>query len=176
MMFDAEVATYGEDSKESVPPLKHRVETHTARAQGSPAPVPWRWRSCGARIRGHIVRSSEPPQNTLDSCDLDLWPSNLAEVADQTGEMATRPSRAGTGAVAETQAALARRQPKLADAGGLGVWASGHCIRPGQFHKTGSLSQRPSLSEPRPAGKRAVRPEKPRFPLGVRKVLTRMPV
>src|SRR5947209_6148990 len=42
---------YGEDSQESEPPLKHRVETHTASAQGSPAPVPWRWRSRGARIR-----------------------------------------------------------------------------------------------------------------------------
>jgi hypothetical protein len=52
--------------------LKHRVETHTARAQGSPAPVPWRWRSRGARIRGlidlraqvnlrNLLRSDTPP-------------------------------------------------------------------------------------------------------------------
>ena len=43
--------TYGEDSKESKPPLKHRVETHTARAQDSSTPVPERWRSRGARLR-----------------------------------------------------------------------------------------------------------------------------
>jgi hypothetical protein len=29
----------------------NRVETHTANAQDSAAPVPWRWRSRGARIR-----------------------------------------------------------------------------------------------------------------------------
>ena len=46
--------TYGEDSKQSKPPLKRRVETHTASAQGNSAPVPWRWRSRGARIGGHI--------------------------------------------------------------------------------------------------------------------------
>src|ERR1700730_6291594 len=44
--------TYGEDSKESEPPLKRRVKTHTASAQDSSTPVPWRWRSRGARIRG----------------------------------------------------------------------------------------------------------------------------
>ena len=43
---------YGEDSKESKPPVKRRVETHTAITQDSSTPVPWRWRSCGARIRG----------------------------------------------------------------------------------------------------------------------------
>src|ERR1043166_3221172 len=48
--------TYGEDSKESQPPLKHRVETHTASAQDNSVPVPWRWRSRGARIRSHIAR------------------------------------------------------------------------------------------------------------------------
>src|SRR6201988_2040528 len=47
--------TYGEDSKESQPPLKHRVETHTASAQDNSVPVPWRWRSRGARIRSHIA-------------------------------------------------------------------------------------------------------------------------
>lgn len=52
---------YGEDSKESEPPLKRRVETHTARAQDSSAPVPWRWRSRGARIRG----SHRPAQRTV---------------------------------------------------------------------------------------------------------------
>jgi hypothetical protein len=44
--------TYGEDWKESAPPMKRRVETHTASAQDSSTPVPWRWRSRGARIRG----------------------------------------------------------------------------------------------------------------------------
>src|SRR5262249_7764454 len=42
----------GEDSKESKPPLKRRVKTHTASPQHSSTPVPWRWRSRGARIRG----------------------------------------------------------------------------------------------------------------------------
>jgi Transposase DDE domain group 1 len=43
---------YGEDSLESEPPLKRRVKTHTAKSQDSSTPVPWRWRSRGARIRG----------------------------------------------------------------------------------------------------------------------------
>src|SRR5262245_23804366 len=42
---------YGEDSKESEPPLKRRAKTHTARTQDSSTPVPERWRSRGARIR-----------------------------------------------------------------------------------------------------------------------------
>ena len=42
---------YGEDSKESKPPVKRRVKTHTASAQDSSPPVPWRWRSRAARIR-----------------------------------------------------------------------------------------------------------------------------
>src|SRR5262245_3501550 len=46
----------GEDSKESEPPVKRRVETHTARIQDSSTPVPWRCRSRGARIRGLIDR------------------------------------------------------------------------------------------------------------------------
>src|SRR5438045_1860264 len=37
--------TCGEDSKESAPPLKRRVKTHTTSAQDSSTPVPWRWRS-----------------------------------------------------------------------------------------------------------------------------------
>src|SRR4029077_10305071 len=48
--------TYGEDAKQSKPPLKRRVETHTASAQDNSAPVPWRWRSRGARIGRHIGR------------------------------------------------------------------------------------------------------------------------
>src|SRR6516225_8138225 len=44
--------TFGEDSKESVPPLTRRVNTHTATTQDSSTPVPWRWRSRGARIIG----------------------------------------------------------------------------------------------------------------------------
>src|SRR5262245_31625234 len=42
--------TCGEDAKASAPPLKRRVETHTASAQDSSTPVPWRWRSRGARL------------------------------------------------------------------------------------------------------------------------------
>src|SRR5262249_18535850 len=37
-----------------------RVETHTARAQDSSTPVPWRWRSRGARIIGSH-RPRHPP-------------------------------------------------------------------------------------------------------------------
>lgn len=48
----------GKTRRESAPPLKHRVETHIASAQGSSTTVPWRWRSRGARIRGHIDRGS----------------------------------------------------------------------------------------------------------------------
>src|SRR5262245_56230069 len=42
----------GKAPGERKPPLKRRVETHTAGAQGSSPPVPWRWRSRAARIRG----------------------------------------------------------------------------------------------------------------------------
>ena len=52
--------TYGEDSQESAPPLTRQVETHTAITQDSSTPVPWRWRSRGARIRG----SHRPTQRT----------------------------------------------------------------------------------------------------------------
>src|SRR5579871_4259586 len=45
--------TYGEDSKQSKPPLKRRVETHSASAQSNSAPVPWRWSSRGAGIGRH---------------------------------------------------------------------------------------------------------------------------
>src|ERR1700736_5767008 len=51
--------TYGEDSKESQPPLNHGDETHTASAQDNSVPVPWRWRSRSARIRSHIDRPVE---------------------------------------------------------------------------------------------------------------------
>ena len=42
----------GEDSPESKPPVKRRAKTHTASAHDSSTPVPWRWRSREARIRG----------------------------------------------------------------------------------------------------------------------------
>ncbi len=57
---------YGKDSKESGPPVKRRVETHTASAQDSSTPVPWRWRSRAARIRGRIDRHLEPPVDARD--------------------------------------------------------------------------------------------------------------
>src|SRR5262245_32336459 len=44
--------SYGEDSLESGPPVKRRANTHTAITQDSSPPVPWRWRSRRARIRG----------------------------------------------------------------------------------------------------------------------------
>src|SRR5262249_41289614 len=44
--------SYGEDPLESGPPVKRRANTHTAITQDSSPPVPWRWRSRGARIRG----------------------------------------------------------------------------------------------------------------------------
>src|SRR5262249_31379840 len=53
--------SYGDDSTESKPPVKRRANTHTASAQDSSPPVPWRWRSRGARIRGfHRPRSVGP--------------------------------------------------------------------------------------------------------------------
>ena len=55
----------GEDSKESEPPLKRRVRTHTASAQDSSTPVPWRWRSREARIRG-LQRTRPFPRGYLD--------------------------------------------------------------------------------------------------------------
>src|SRR5262245_2446048 len=51
----------GEDSKESGPPGKRRGKTHTASAQDSSAPVPWRWRSRGARISDCDPRQAEIP-------------------------------------------------------------------------------------------------------------------
>src|SRR5437868_5987203 len=42
----------GEDSQESKPPMKRRAKTHTASTQDTSTPVPWRWRSRAARIRG----------------------------------------------------------------------------------------------------------------------------
>src|SRR5262249_45329899 len=51
----------GEDSQESAPPLQRRVDTHTAITQDSSTPVPWRWRSRPARIRG-LQRTRTFPQ------------------------------------------------------------------------------------------------------------------
>src|SRR5262249_25581369 len=48
----------GKAAKAPKPPVKRRVKTHTASAQDSSTPVPWRWRSRAARIRGGIARSS----------------------------------------------------------------------------------------------------------------------
>src|ERR1700757_3375363 len=47
----------GEDSKESGPPVKRRVKTHTASAQHNSAPVPWRWgsRTGNRRLQGDVV-------------------------------------------------------------------------------------------------------------------------
>jgi hypothetical protein len=47
----------GEDSKESKPPVKHRVETHTASAQDSSAPVPWRR---GSRTGNRRLQRTRP--------------------------------------------------------------------------------------------------------------------
>src|SRR5262249_42163456 len=52
--------TYGEDAKESAPPVERRAETHTASAQDSSSLVPWRWRSRRARIIGSH-RPRRPP-------------------------------------------------------------------------------------------------------------------
>jgi hypothetical protein len=74
--------TYGEDSKESQPPLKHRVETHTASAQDNSVPVPWRWRSRGARIRSHIDRcqSALRPRAIAAPSSPGSWPGILTVV------------------------------------------------------------------------------------------------
>src|ERR1700731_220514 len=61
--------TYGEDSRESKPPMKRRVETHTASAQDSSTPVPWRWRSRGARIWG----SHRPKPSLMVRCGVLKW-------------------------------------------------------------------------------------------------------
>jgi hypothetical protein len=54
----------GEDSQESKPPVKRRVETHTANAQGSSAPVPWRW---GSRTGNRRLQRTRPfPRGYLD--------------------------------------------------------------------------------------------------------------
>src|SRR5262249_48952970 len=58
---------YGEDLNESKPPLERRVETHTAKAQNSSTPVPWRWRSRPARIRGPIDRAIRRRRNVAGS-------------------------------------------------------------------------------------------------------------
>src|SRR5215831_7731345 len=44
----------GEDSQESKPPVKRRVETPTASPQDSATPVPWRWgsRTGNRRLQG----------------------------------------------------------------------------------------------------------------------------
>jgi hypothetical protein len=46
----------------------NRVETHTANAQDSATPVPWRWRSRAARIResSRPKRASRSPQRAED--------------------------------------------------------------------------------------------------------------
>jgi len=75
--------TCGEDSKEPGPPLQRRVETHTASAQDSSTPVPWRWRSRNARIReshrrprhpGRIVAARHPPMRLSPSTHERLRP------------------------------------------------------------------------------------------------------
>src|SRR5262249_34576261 len=59
---------YGEDAKESAPPGKRRVETHTPRAQDSSTPVSERWRSRAARRRGsHRPRCVGPTGATVVS-------------------------------------------------------------------------------------------------------------
>jgi hypothetical protein len=54
----------GEDSQESKPPVKRRVKTHMASPQDNSPPVPWRWSSRGARIKGLIDRRIERPAET----------------------------------------------------------------------------------------------------------------
>jgi hypothetical protein len=96
--------TYGEDSKESVPPLKHRVRTHTASAQGSSTPVPWRWRSRGARISGPIDRRIEPSGGVPDGPELCTALATLQELNE------TRQSQRLGGAVLEQAQAVIDRQ------------------------------------------------------------------
>src|SRR5262245_20146144 len=56
----------GKAPREPKPPRKRRVRTHTAITQDSSPPVPWRWRSRGARIRGcdrpKLLRRAGPPR------------------------------------------------------------------------------------------------------------------
>ena len=54
----------GEDSPESKPPVKRRVETHTASIQDSSTPVPWRW---GSRTGNRRLQRTRPfPRGYLD--------------------------------------------------------------------------------------------------------------
>jgi hypothetical protein len=87
--------TFGEDCEESVPPLTRRVNTHTATSQDSSIPVPWRWRSCGARITDHIDRSIKPSGNNPDRRGiLAAWPfrapGNRADTLVGQANRATR--------------------------------------------------------------------------------------
>src|SRR5262245_54397309 len=54
----------GEDSQESKPPVKRRVRTHTACAQDSAPPVPWRW---GSRTGNRRLQGTTP-QPAWGSC------------------------------------------------------------------------------------------------------------
>ena len=69
--------TYGEDFKESEPPAKRRVKTHTASAQDNSTPVPWRWRSRGARIRG----SHRPSGRFLSSIPRRVGPPRARQLS-----------------------------------------------------------------------------------------------
>jgi hypothetical protein len=153
-------------------PFAHRSATPEEISPGESTwsirpPRAWQFRQSAA------VTSTEASNRPGNPDTRELHPSLVAKPVLQ---MATQPSRAGTGAVAETQAALARRQPKPADAGGLAAWASGHCIRQREFYETGAAALRPSLPEPRLASERAMRPEKPRSASEVRTGRTGMPV
>jgi hypothetical protein len=53
----------GEDSQESKPPVKRRARTHTASAQDSSPPVPWRWgsRTIGCAFLKKVFRAAARP-------------------------------------------------------------------------------------------------------------------
>ena len=54
----------GEDSQEPKPPLMRRARTHTAIAQDSSTPVPWRW---GSRTGNRRLQRTRPfPRGCLD--------------------------------------------------------------------------------------------------------------
>jgi len=122
--------TYGEDSQESVPPLESRVETHTASAQGSSSPVPWRWRSRGARLR-ELQGTSRPP----------VCPAHGGELA---AFLSWARRRSCQGHCLVGRAALARSNKAVCGGGGSGPSrisvANGNHALPGRSARDGVTS------------------------------------
>jgi hypothetical protein len=68
---------FGEGPRGPEPPVKRRVKTHPASAQGSSTPVPWRWRSRAARIGGWDRPRLVGPRGSLDDVGAEKGRENL---------------------------------------------------------------------------------------------------